>query len=67
MVSKLRFGSPAYLVNILIILVSSVRTMPARREPRSSAEPSFPDITQLEEAIANVILSTLRPPQRTLL
>ncbi|KAM1248080.1 hypothetical protein ACFX2J_043943 [Malus domestica] len=59
------FGSPTYLVNILIILVSSVRTMPPRREPRPSAEPSFLDIAQLEEVIANAIKSSLHPPQMT--
>ncbi|KAM1791082.1 hypothetical protein ACFX12_035079 [Malus domestica] len=36
-----------------------------RREPRPSAELSFPDIAQLGEAIANVIQSSLRPPQMT--
>ena len=62
---RARFCSPAYFVSILIILVSSVRTMPPRRAPRTSAESSFPDIAQLGEAIANVIQSSLRPPQRT--
>ena len=52
-------------MNILIILVSSVRTMPPRREPRRSAEPSFPDVAQLGEAIATAIHSAIRPPQRT--
>ena len=52
-------------MSILIILVSSVKTMLLRREPRTSAESSFPDIAQLGEAIANVIQSSLRPPQRT--
>ncbi|KAM1628756.1 hypothetical protein ACFX2K_017130 [Malus domestica] len=37
--------------------------MPPRREPRHSAEPSFPDIAQLGEVIANAIQSSLRPPQ----
>ncbi|KAM1342493.1 hypothetical protein ACFX2F_006810 [Malus domestica] len=36
-----------------------------RREPRSSAEPSFLDIAQLGEAKANVIQSSFRPSQRT--
>ncbi|XP_070677556.1 uncharacterized protein [Malus domestica] len=36
-----------------------------RREPRHSAEPSFPDIAQLGEAIANAIQSSLCPPQKT--
>ncbi|XP_068314999.1 uncharacterized protein, partial [Pyrus communis] len=39
--------------------------MPPRREPRRSDEPSFPDITQLGEAIITVIQSAIRPPQRT--
>ena len=39
--------------------------MPPRREPRHSAEPSFPDIAQLGEAIANALQSVIRPPQRT--
>ncbi|XP_068331389.1 uncharacterized protein [Pyrus communis] len=38
-----------------------------RREPHRSAEPSFPDVAQLREAIATAIHSALRPPQRTLL
>ncbi|KAM2828126.1 hypothetical protein PS2_033959 [Malus domestica] len=67
LVSKPRFGNPAYLVNVLIILVSSFRTMPPRREPRHSTESGFPNITQLVEAIANAIRSSFRPPQRTLL
>ncbi|CAN6556436.1 unnamed protein product [Malus baccata var. baccata] len=37
----------------------------ARRKPRPSAEPSFPNIAQLGEAIANVIQDLLRPPQKT--
>ncbi|XP_068317052.1 uncharacterized protein [Pyrus communis] len=41
------------------------RITPPRREPHRSAEPSFPDVAQLGEAIATVIHSTLRPPQRT--
>ena len=48
-----------------MVLVSSVRIMPPRREPRRSAEPSFPDIAQLGEAIATAIHSAIRPPQRT--
>ncbi|KAM2377822.1 hypothetical protein ACFX1X_044376 [Malus domestica] len=39
--------------------------MPPRREPRHSAEPSFPDITQLGEVIVSAIQSAFRPPQRT--
>ena len=39
--------------------------MPPHREPRCSAEPCFPDIAQLGEAIAHAIQSTLCPPQRT--
>ncbi|XP_070681845.1 uncharacterized protein [Malus domestica] len=39
--------------------------MPPRKEPHHSAEPSFPDIAQLGEAIANDIQSSLRPPQMT--
>ena len=48
-----------------MVLVYSVRIMPPRREPRRSAEPSFPDITQLGEAIATAIQSAIHPPQRT--
>ena len=62
---RARFGSHAYFVSILIILVSSVRTMSSRREPRTSTESSFPDIAQLGEIIASAIQSSLRPPQRT--
>ncbi|KAB2612189.1 hypothetical protein D8674_040798 [Pyrus ussuriensis x Pyrus communis] len=40
-------------------------TMPPRREPRSSANSSFPDIAQLGEAIANAIQSLLRSPKKT--
>ncbi|KAM2769565.1 hypothetical protein PS2_012294 [Malus domestica] len=65
MVSEPRFSSPTYLVNNLIIVMSSVRTMPPRREQRHSVEPSFPNIAQLGEAIVNAIQSSLRPPQRT--
>ncbi|KAM2316616.1 hypothetical protein ACFX1S_000451 [Malus domestica] len=65
LVSEPRFSSLVYLVNDLIIVMSYVRTIPPRREPRYSAEPSFPDIAQLGEAIANAIQSSLRPPQRT--
>ncbi|KAM2549654.1 hypothetical protein TB1_013995 [Malus domestica] len=39
--------------------------MPPRREPRPSAEPSFLNIAQLDEAIANAIQSSLCHPQRT--
>ena len=46
-------------------MMSSVRIMPPRRDPRPSVEPSFPDIAQLGETIANVIQASLRPPQRT--
>ena len=48
-----------------MVLVSSVRIMPPRREPRRSAKPSFLDVAQLGEAIATAIHSALRPPQRT--
>jgi len=61
----IRFSNPAYFMSNLIIVMSSVRTMPPRREPRSSGEPSFHDIAQLGEAIANAIQATFRPPQRT--
>ncbi|KAM1249619.1 hypothetical protein ACFX2G_032967 [Malus domestica] len=36
-----------------------------RREPRQSAEPSFPDIAQLGEAIVSAIQSAFCTPQRT--
>ena len=39
--------------------------MPPRRDPRPSSEPSFPDISQLGEAIASALRSVIRPPQRT--
>ncbi|KAM1678573.1 hypothetical protein ACFX1Q_038580 [Malus domestica] len=39
--------------------------MSPSREPRHSAEPSFPNIAQLEEAIANAIQSSLCHPQMT--
>ncbi|KAM2154990.1 hypothetical protein ACFX1Q_046741 [Malus domestica] len=45
-------------------MMSSIRTMPPRRERHHSVEPSFPDIAQLGEAIANAIQSSLCPPQR---
>ena len=48
--------SPVYLENFL---VSSVRTIPPRREPHRSDELSFPDIAQLGEAIVNVIQSII--------
>ena len=51
----------------LIIVMSSVRVMPPRRDPCSSGEPSFPDVSQLGEAIASAIPSVIRPPQRTIL
>ncbi|KAM2981966.1 hypothetical protein FF2_013222 [Malus domestica] len=38
--------------------------MSPRRKPGHSAEPSFPNIAQLGEAIANAIQSSLHPPQR---
>ena len=65
LVSEPRFRSPAYFVRVLIIVMSSVRIMPPRRDPRPSVEPSFPDVAQLGEAIANAIQASLRPPQRT--
>ena len=43
----------------------SVRTMPPRREPRSSVDPSFPDLSQLGDAIAHAIQSTLHPSHMT--
>ncbi|XP_068304278.1 uncharacterized protein [Pyrus communis] len=46
-------------------LVSSVRIMPPRREPRHSSESSFPDVAQLGEVIATTLQSVMRPPQRT--
>ena len=49
----------------LIIVMSSVRIMPPRRDPLPSVEPSFPDVAQLGEAIANAIQASLRPPQMT--
>ncbi|XP_068318558.1 uncharacterized protein [Pyrus communis] len=48
-----------------MVLVSSVRIMPPRREPRRSAKPSFPDIAQLGEVIATAIHSAIRLPQST--
>ncbi|KAM2945352.1 hypothetical protein COP2_028275 [Malus domestica] len=36
-----------------------------RREPHHSAEPNFPDIAQIGEAIANTIQSSLHSPQMT--
>ncbi|KAM2726384.1 hypothetical protein EV2_038828 [Malus domestica] len=39
--------------------------MPPRKDPHPFVEPSFPDIAQLGEAIANAIRSSLHPPQRT--
>ena len=39
--------------------------MPPRRDPHSSVEPSFSDVAQLGEAIANAIQASLRPPQTT--
>ncbi|KAM1221406.1 hypothetical protein ACFX2J_009073 [Malus domestica] len=65
LVSEPMFSSPVYLLNDLIIVMSSIRTMPSRREPRHSAEPSFPDIAQLGEAMVNAIQSSFCPPQRT--
>ena len=49
----------------LIIVMSSVRIMPPRRDPCPSTEPSFPDVSQLGEAIANAIQTALHPPRRT--
>ena len=45
----------------LIVVMSSVRIMSPRRDPRPSSEPSFPDVSQFGEAIANAI----HPPHRT--
>ena len=39
--------------------------MPPRRDPRSSVEPSFPDVAQLGEAITNMIQFVIRSPQKT--
>ncbi|XP_070678756.1 uncharacterized protein [Malus domestica] len=39
--------------------------MSPRRKPRQSAEPSFPDIAQLGEAIISTIQTAFRTPQRT--
>ncbi|KAM1318631.1 hypothetical protein ACFX2H_003743 [Malus domestica] len=39
--------------------------MPTRMDSRPSVEPSFPNIAQLRETIANAIQSSLRPPQMT--
>ena len=65
LVSEPRFRSPAYFVSRLIIVMSYVRIMSPRRDPRSSVEPSFPNVAYLGEAIANAIQALLRPPQRT--
>ena len=48
-----------------MVLVSSVRIMPPRREPHRSSESSFPDVAQLGEVFATALQSVLRPPQRT--
>ncbi|KAM2004949.1 hypothetical protein ACFX15_000188 [Malus domestica] len=40
--------------------------MPPRRDPRRAAEPNFPDIDQLGEAMARAFQANIRPPQRTL-
>ena len=65
LVSEPRFRSPAYFVSNLVIVMSSVRIMPPRRDPRPSVKPGFPDVAQLGEAIANAIQAPLRHPQRT--
>ena len=65
LVSEPRFRSLTYFVSNLIIVMSSVRIMPPRRDPRPSTEPSFPDISQFGEAIASAIQSVIHPPQRT--
>nr|XP_028949341.1 zinc finger MYM-type protein 1-like [Malus domestica] len=49
----------------LMGVILTFETMPPYRDPRSSVEPSFPDIAQLRKAIANAIQSSLRPPQMT--
>ena len=46
-------------------MMSSVRIMPPRREPRRSDEPSFPDIAQLGEAIAIMVQFVIHSPQKT--
>ncbi|XP_068332928.1 uncharacterized protein [Pyrus communis] len=48
-----------------MVLVSSVRIMLPRREPRRTYESSFPDVAQLGEVFATALQSVLRPPQRT--
>ena len=70
--SHSRDGQHAPLLHICEIfndLMSFVRTMPPRREPRRSSEPTFPDVAQLGEAIAyafqNIIRPPPPPPQRT--
>ena len=65
LVSEPWFCSLTYFVSNLIFVMSSVRIMPPSRDPRPSSEPSFPDISQLGEAVGNVIQSIVRPPQRT--
>ena len=65
LVSEPRFRSPAYFVCKLIIVMSSVRIMPPRRDPRPSVESSFPDVAQLMKAIANAIQASLRPSRST--
>ncbi|CAN6677923.1 unnamed protein product [Malus baccata var. baccata] len=44
---------------------ATYQTMSPRRDPRSSSEPGFLDISQLGEAIANAIQASLRPPPKT--
>ena len=65
LVSEPRFRSLAYFMSNLVIMMSSVRIMPPRRKPRCLDEPSFPNIAQLREAIANVIQFVICFPKRT--
>ena len=57
-----RFAVLRIVVSNLVIMMSSVRIMMPRRDPRSSVEPSFPDVAQLGEVIANAIQASLHPP-----
>ena len=65
LVSEPRLRSPAYFMSSLVIVMFSVRIMPPHRKPCCSDEPSFPDIAQLGEVIANMIQFVIRSPQRT--
>ncbi|KAB2625897.1 S ribonuclease [Pyrus ussuriensis x Pyrus communis] len=63
--SRFCFCAPPGSSGLASSLVSSVRIMPPRREPRRSDESSFPDLTQLGEVIATALQTVMRPPQRT--